>query len=144
MIEQGDFAAVIDYGRGPAIKLSDTQRQWIEELIKILKSHLSIESCSARSETAQRAHIHLCLLAFCRLEQERLRHGIATIYQELDLVDGLTVAENVAFRVRDPALADAWIARLGLDPHRDAMPGTLSGGEKQHGDVARARGCLAC
>ena len=24
-----------------------------------------------------------------------LRHGVATIYQELDLVDGLSVAENI-------------------------------------------------
>lgn len=81
------------------------QRQWIEELIKILKSHLSIESCSARSETAQRAHIHLCLLAFCRLEQERLRHGIATIYRLREMLFNCQIPATLAWNLSLPVTA---------------------------------------
>lgn len=81
------------------------RRQWIEELIKILKSHLSIESCSARSQTAQRAHIHLCMLAFCRLEQERLRLGIATIYRLRDILFNCQIPSTLAWNLSLPATA---------------------------------------
>jgi putative transposase len=81
------------------------QRQWVEELIKILKSHLSIESCSARSQTAHRSHIHLCLLAFCRLEQERLRHGIATIYRLREMLFNCQIPSSLAWNLALPVSA---------------------------------------
>jgi ribose transport system ATP-binding protein len=79
-----------------------------------------------------------------------LRAGLATIYQELDLVDGLSVAEN-AFLGHEPsalgfsrrgAMNDAartLLARLG---HPDIAPGrevgTLSAAGKQVVSMARA------
>ncbi|ANC29632.1 sugar ABC transporter ATP-binding protein [Isoptericola dokdonensis] len=79
-----------------------------------------------------------------------LEHGVATMYQELDVVDGLTVAENiylgheldkvgftqrreVANRTRE------LMARLGhpeISPHREV--GTLSAAGKQTVSMARA------
>jgi hypothetical protein len=81
------------------------QRQWIEELFKILKSHLSFESCSARSLTAHRAHLHLCLLAFSRLEAERLRHGIETIYRLRDILFNCQIPSTLAWNLTIPASA---------------------------------------
>ncbi len=79
-----------------------------------------------------------------------LRAGLATIYQELDLVDGLSVAENV-FLGHEPATlgfskrgemnaaATALLARLG---HSDIRPsqevGSLSAAGKQVVSMARA------
>jgi ribose transport system ATP-binding protein len=79
-----------------------------------------------------------------------LRAGLATIYQELDLVDGLTVAENIVLghepsaygfsrRGAANATARALLDRLG---HRDISParevGTLSAAGKQVVSMARA------
>jgi ribose transport system ATP-binding protein len=79
-----------------------------------------------------------------------LRTGIATMYQELDVVDGLTVAENVflghelgagGFTRRRAAHARTreLLARLGhgdLSPHREV--GQLSAAGKQVVSMARA------
>ena len=79
-----------------------------------------------------------------------IRHGISTIYQELDLVDGLSVAENVylgheistgGFSRRGEALQRTreLLARLGhqeIPPTRDV--GRLSAANKQVVSMARA------
>jgi ribose transport system ATP-binding protein len=79
-----------------------------------------------------------------------MRHGIATIYQELDLVDGLSVAENVflghehsraGFSRRGAARAEArrLLARLGhpeIPVGREV--GRLSAAAKQVVSMARA------
>jgi len=79
-----------------------------------------------------------------------LRHGIATIYQELDVVDGLTVAENVylgheldrsGFTQRREAArrARAILGRLGhpeISSHQEV--GSLSAAGKQIVSMARA------
>ncbi|MDX3228991.1 sugar ABC transporter ATP-binding protein [Streptomyces sp. ME19-01-6] len=79
-----------------------------------------------------------------------MRLGIATIYQELDLVEGLSVAENVFLghelaaggflRPRSARAATAGLlARLGhpeIDP--DALVGTLSAAGQQIVSMARA------
>ncbi|MFC8600023.1 sugar ABC transporter ATP-binding protein [Isoptericola sp. NPDC057191] len=79
-----------------------------------------------------------------------LQHGIATIYQELDVVDGLTVAENIflgheldrgGFTQRREAVRRTreLLARLG---HREISPSTevgrLSAAGKQVVSMARA------
>jgi len=62
------------------------QRQGVEEVIRVLKSQLSLEGCQAgykRSsaeaslprEGAQEHHIALCLVAYLLVERERLDHG---------------------------------------------------------------------
>jgi iron(III) transport system ATP-binding protein len=67
---------------------------------------------------------------------EKRRTGL--VFQDFALFPHLSVAGNVGFRVRDPALVDRWIERLALTGHRDAMPATLSGGQKQRVALARA------
>jgi ribose transport system ATP-binding protein len=76
--------------------------------------------------------------------------GIATMYQELDVVDDLTVAENIFLghelarggftrRLATAARARALLKRLGherLSPHAEV--GTLSSAEKQIVSMARA------
>ncbi len=79
-----------------------------------------------------------------------LRAGLATIYQELDLVDGLSVAENIFLGHEPSALgfsrrremneaAGALLRRLG---HKDIRParevGSLSSAGKQIVSMARA------
>jgi ribose transport system ATP-binding protein len=79
-----------------------------------------------------------------------LRAGLATIYQELDLVDGLSVAENV-FLGHEPSTAGfskrgemneaaaALLRRLGHDDIRPTRElGTLSAAGKQVVSMARA------
>jgi len=67
---------------------------------------------------------------------EKRRCGL--VFQDFALFPHLTVAQNIAFRVRNPDRVEEWIARLELDAHRDAMPATLSGGQKQRVALARA------
>jgi ribose transport system ATP-binding protein len=82
--------------------------------------------------------------------QAAIELGVATMYQELDVVDGLTVAENIflghelaqgGFTRRSEAARQtrALLARLGhgnLSPHTEV--GTLSAANKQIVSMARA------
>jgi len=82
--------------------------------------------------------------------QEALRLGIATMYQELDVVDGLTIAENIflghelergGFTLRGSAAhrTTELLNRLGhgdLSPHTEV--GSLSAANKQIVSMARA------
>ncbi len=79
-----------------------------------------------------------------------IKMGVATMYQELDVVDGLTIAENiflghefasggVLHRGQTAKRARELLARLGhakLSPHREV--GTLSAANKQIVSMARA------
>ncbi|WP_020384958.1 sugar ABC transporter ATP-binding protein [Kribbella catacumbae] len=79
-----------------------------------------------------------------------VRHGIATIYQELDLVDGLSVADNIflaheyasAGFVRGRETREVTVALLERLGHPDISPGTevgrLSAAGKQIVSMARA------
>jgi len=67
---------------------------------------------------------------------EKRRCGL--VFQDFALFPHLSVAQNIGFRVRDPARVEEWIDRLELGAHRDAMPETLSGGQKQRVALARA------
>jgi hypothetical protein len=55
-------------------------RTQIEEVIRVCKNQLGLNSCQARSERAQLHHLTCCFVAFCVLERERHDRRI-TIYK---------------------------------------------------------------
>jgi putative ABC transport system ATP-binding protein len=79
------------------------------------------------------------------LARFRARH-IGIIFQFFNLLDDLTVADNVllpaqlagASRRLARARADELLARLGIDKQRNAYPARLSGGQRQRVAIARA------
>jgi putative ABC transport system ATP-binding protein len=74
------------------------------------------------------------------------RRQIGMIFQFFNLLDDLTVADNVLLPaqlagLRRPAArkrTNDLLAALQIDKHRDAYPGRLSGGERQRVAIARA------
>lgn len=76
------------------------------------------------------------------LPAEKRRIGL--IFQDFALFPHLTAARNVAFGLKHlpkaeaAARAQAWLARLGLEPRAGAYPHELSGGEQQRVAIARA------
>ena len=85
-----------------------------------------------------------------RTPAEALRAGIHLIYQEFNLVPGLSISENVCLgreprrgrlfcaRDRARALTQAALARLGLDLDPDRRVGTLSVAEQQLVEISKA------
>ena len=73
----------------------------------------------------------------------RRRH-VGVVFQDFNLLDELTVAENIALPVRlDRGKADAsrlasLVEKLGLAGKEGRRPGELSGGERQRVAIARA------
>ena len=71
---------------------------------------------------------------------------VGFIFQAFNLLEALSVKDNILFPAyllpggiaAAKARADGLIMRLGLDKRRNALPGTLSGGEKQRVAIARA------
>lgn len=71
---------------------------------------------------------------------------IGFIFQAFNLLEALTVEENIFFPAqltKEGVLGarkriDTLLERLGLTERRNALPGTLSGGEKQRVAIARA------
>ena len=82
--------------------------------------------------------------------EDATRAGIATIHQELSLVGGLSVADNLAlgrggfFLARKPALdreaARSFLREIGLDVEPDARVESLPLGVQQQLEIARALG----
>jgi putative ABC transport system ATP-binding protein len=74
------------------------------------------------------------------------RNRIGMVFQFFNLLDDLTVADNVVLPARLAGMARAEADRramellenLGIDRHARAYPGRLSGGERQRVAVARA------
>ncbi len=83
-----------------------------------------------------------------RLDRERqreLRSSIGFVFQAHHLIDALTAGQNVVMSLLDrvpiadaAARAETALHALGLAARIDALPGALSGGEKQRVAVARA------
>jgi putative ABC transport system ATP-binding protein len=74
------------------------------------------------------------------------RRQIGMIFQFFNLLDDLTVADNVLLpaqlaglpKAQAAARAGELLALLRIERHRDAYPGRLSGGERQRVAIARA------
>ncbi|ABI75865.1 iron ABC transporter, ATP-binding protein [Hyphomonas neptunium ATCC 15444] len=72
------------------------------------------------------------------------KRRIGLIFQDFALFPHLTAARNVAFGLKHlpkteaADRAQAWLARLGLEPRAGAYPHELSGGEQQRVAIARA------
>ncbi|HJP66187.1 MAG TPA: ABC transporter ATP-binding protein [Actinomycetota bacterium] len=74
------------------------------------------------------------------------RRRIGYVFQQLNLIDGLTAAENVSLpleldgvdRRRATALAVEALQRVSMDELADRFPEELSGGEQQRVAIARA------
>ena len=76
------------------------KRQIIEEFFKILKSELMIEGCPSRTKTAQVNHIYFVLIAFCQLEEFRIKKNITTIYKiRLVLLDCI-IQKNLKWNLK--------------------------------------------
>jgi cell division transport system ATP-binding protein len=82
-----------------------------------------------------------------RTELPALRRRIGAVYQDFRLLDHLTAAENVALplrlsgKARDEdinGVVREMLSWVGLGPQTEALPPTLSGGEKQRVAIARA------
>jgi putative ABC transport system ATP-binding protein len=74
------------------------------------------------------------------------RHWIGMVFQFFNLLDDLTVTDNVLLPAQLAGTSRAvarrraadLLRRLGIDQHAGAYPGRLSGGERQRVAVARA------
>jgi putative ABC transport system ATP-binding protein len=74
------------------------------------------------------------------------RTQLGMIFQFFNLLDDLTVADNVLLpaqlagtsRRKARARADRLLAQLGIERYRDSFPARLSGGERQRVAIARA------
>ncbi len=93
--------------------------------------------------------VHLDGEATSRLREahraEVRRRKVGYVFQDLQLVDGLTARQNVLLprvpdgvRAEDERRADALLARLGLEGFGPRRASVLSGGERQRVAIARA------
>jgi putative transposase len=80
------------------------KRQIIEEFFKILKSELRIEGCASRNQTAQINHIFLVLIAFCQLEDFRIKKNISTIYKLRMIFFDCIIPSNLKWSIVLPKL----------------------------------------
>lgn len=84
--------------------------------------------------------------AMPELELLSFRRNIGFVFQEGALFDSISVAENVAFRLREEAIDEAEIETrvrealrfVELERTYDLMPGDLSGGMRRRVSIARA------
>jgi lipoprotein-releasing system ATP-binding protein len=126
----GEFAALI----GPSGSGKSTLLNLIGLLDRPSAGTVTIEGHDTHTLTDQ---------GLTRLRGRR----IGFVFQHHHLISAFTAAENVMMPILldrdrpDPAMrarADALLERVGLQPWRDALVGTLSGGQAQRVAVARA------
>jgi len=128
-IAQGEAVAVM----GPSGSGKSTLLNLIAGLDRPTSGTITVagQRINRLSETA---------MARCR------RREIGMIFQFFNLLDDLTVADNVLLpaqlagmrRSQARARASELLAALHIERHRDAYPGRLSGGERQRVAIARA------
>lgn len=101
-------------------------------------------------ETGDRGSVRVCGNEFLNMSRNRrtvfrLRH-IGFVFQTYNLIRVLTARENVGYvcqlqgkeRTECHAIADRWLAEVGLGDLWDRRPDQLSGGQQQRVAVARA------
>lgn len=109
----------------------------------------SLLSVLALSQQPDEGHLELFGEDVTDLSREELpyfRRKIGTVFQDFELLNHLSVAENVALPLKivgeDPAHIHSKVAELlawiGLSDHANKRPSTLSGGQKQRVAIARA------
>lgn len=145
------------YGEGPtevrALRSVDLQVE-VGEMVAVMgpsgsgKSSLLTIAGTLEDATSGRVRVAGQDVAEMRHDQRaRLRRrSIGYVFQELNLLDGLTAVENVATPLEldgvptRAALAEARAAleALGLADRMDHFPDDLSGGERQRVAIARA------
>lgn len=81
------------------VKRAYRMRWTIEEVIKLLKSEFAFETCQARTIPAIRAHAYICLMSFNRLEQERVRLGLSTLYHIRSVLFNQPIPLNTAWKL---------------------------------------------
>lgn len=86
------------------------------------------------------------VLGLNQKELLQLRRSIGFVFQQFNLIDRMSVLDNVMFHLvlggipRDQAVESAKKAliKVGLESHVQKKPSTLSGGEQQRVGIARA------
>lgn len=81
-----------------------------------------------------------------KAQLNKQRRKIGMIFQQFNLFDSMTVAQNIAYPLKMAgasakeigARVEEMLALVGLTEKRDAYPGELSGGQKQRVGIARA------
>lgn len=105
--------------------------------------------CAAGLEPPSSGAVHLCGTDLGRLSRRRQamlrRQRVGFVFQDLNLLPELTVAENIALPLRldrrhvDRARIERAAARVGLDSGQlRRRPAELSGGQQQRVAIARA------
>lgn len=128
-VQSGELVLVM----GPSGSGKTTMLSMLGGLLRPTTGSVSIEG------------VHLTSLSQAELAAVRLRR-IGFVFQAFNLLSALTVEENILFpaRLGHMKMAEArtrarqLMERLGLSHRRDALPNSLSGGEKQRVAVARA------
>jgi putative ABC transport system ATP-binding protein len=104
--------------------------------------------CAAGLDKPSAGSVHLAGVDLSGLSRRKLsilrRRHVGFVFQSLNLVPTLSVAENIALPLRldrrraDRSLIAQLAGRVGLEDKLKRMPGTLSGGQQQRVAIARA------
>ncbi len=131
----------IDFGleAGDFVFLTGASGAGKSSLLKIMS--LSLEPTAGRCTMFGED-----LLSLHRKQRPALRRRIGFVYQDFKLLDHLSVFDNVALPLRIQGKNVSGFAAdvmdlldwVGLKTHANALPPSLSGGEKQRAAIARA------
>ena len=141
-VERATFRLDVDLSAAPG------------EVVALLGPNGAGKSTALRSlaglEPASRSTIRLAGVVLDdpqrRIRRPPQQRRIGVVFQDYLLFDHLSARDNVAFGLRAQgasrraarAVADQWLARVGLGDHARARPRSLSGGQAQRVALARA------